>query len=169
MLFVILGNIDGIRSTVRAQKLKDDLNYLNCIVILGIIDNSSIKEHPLIDGQTVFQTADGNTTRLYIMPYQKNQTMWQLSFLENDESRAIGVSQRGSGALKQVAIEKCAEWHDPIPTLLENTPVELISGYPVYDRSMVPAEQFRKSNSRVTLIGDAARKYQIKSYSHLKY
>ena len=169
MLFVILGNIDGIRSTVRAQKLKDDLNYLNCIVILGIIDNSSIKEHPLIDGQTVFQTADGNTTRLYIMPYQKNQTMWQLSFLENDESRAIGVSQRGSGALKQVAIEKCAGWHDPIPTLLENTPVELISGYPVYDRSMVPAEQFRKSNSRVTLIGDAARKYQIKSYSHLKY
>jgi len=90
------------------------------------------------------------------MPYQKNQTMWQLSFLENDEPHAIKLSQRGSNALKQVAIEKCLTWHDPIPALLQNTPEEMISGYPVYDRNMLPMEEFRKGKSRVTLIGDAA-------------
>mmetsp|Transcript_58957 Transcript_58957/g.66766 ORF Transcript_58957/g.66766 Transcript_58957/m.66766 type:complete len:184 (+) Transcript_58957:354-905(+) len=65
------------------------IRYLNCIVILGICplgdlfqqetSNSytrqqqmqkQIQVSPLLDGDTVFQTADG-TTRIYLIPYSK--------------------------------------------------------------------------------------------------
>lgn len=180
----ILVGCDGIRSAVRAKKLGEDvspLRYLGCIVILGIAVSP---ESSLTDGETVFQTADG-LTRLYAMPFaqpgqssavmgdtighQSNNdrglSMWQLSF-PIDEADALRLSQLGPSALKAEALNRCGDWHDPIPQLLSQTPEHLITGYPCYDRALVDKDIFREGsckasdtaagNSFVTMLGDAA-------------
>lgn len=177
----ILVGADGLRSIVRSKKLGDastPLRYLGCIVILGI---ASSPTNDLTDGETVFQTADG-TTRLYAMPFAKageeasilgggvktaseargGLSMWQLSF-PMDESDAKILSSLGPAALKEEALKRCSSWHDPIPDLLTQTPQDLITGYPCYDRELVDKDFLRQgcndtdSTARfVTLLGDAA-------------
>jgi 2-polyprenyl-6-methoxyphenol hydroxylase-like FAD-dependent oxidoreductase len=178
---------DGIRSTVRQLLLGHDhlkeedeksdcatpLRYLDCLVVLGICPLDLLEPNirqlsPLLDGETVFQTADG-TTRIYVMPYSKtkNEYMWQLSFPVPDEGVALTLSRRGPAALKQEALNKCKTWHSPIPEILRNTPVSLVSGYPVYDRDLLSTDILRSARSRhnnngrttfnrITLLGDAA-------------
>ena len=177
----IIVGADGIFSNVRKQKFtspQTKMNYLGCIVILGICSTPS----NYLDDETVFQTADG-TTRLYAMPFSPNSineflpspsnnsttinksvsndtttTMWQLSF-PMDEKEAICLSQTRE-TLHNEALKRCQSWHEPIPTILKSTPTDLVSGYPVYDRNIPEGEYFRKgdddSSSEVTFIGDAA-------------
>mmetsp|Transcript_16525 Transcript_16525/g.35967 ORF Transcript_16525/g.35967 Transcript_16525/m.35967 type:complete len:671 (+) Transcript_16525:191-2203(+) len=178
----VLVGADGIRSAVRRLKVGDicPLRYLDCIVILGIAPIPS-GSYELADGETVFQTADG-TTRIYAMPFSeagretagaadeekqrgRGEMMWQLSF-PMDEADAQRLSNEGPAALKAEALARCGEWHVPIPELLKSTPDRLISGYPVYDRELLSADDLRHGDSRkeerkgessmVTLIGDAA-------------
>ena len=159
----IVVGADGIRSTVRRLILGEDrtpLRYLGCIVVLGIcaLDRMGLEKQQseLLDGATVFQTADGST-RLYSMPYSsKEEYMWQLSFpLEENEAKRI--SREGADALKREALEKCGPWHSPIPQLLNATPPDLISGYPVYDRSLLQEPMFPPAmKDCVVLLGDAA-------------
>jgi salicylate hydroxylase len=167
---------DGIRSAVREfllgqendSKTPTPLRYLDCIVILGIcrldLLDPSIRQSPLLDGETVFQTADG-TTRIYLMPYSKknNEYMWQLSFPVSEDT-AKEWSCKGSAALKQEALNKCKTWHEPIPEILQQTPVDLVSGYPVYDRDLLgpnalsearQATMTGKWPGMITLLGDA--------------
>jgi 2-polyprenyl-6-methoxyphenol hydroxylase-like FAD-dependent oxidoreductase len=168
---------DGIRSSVRSflftshdnknpEKpfLPTPLRYLDCIVILGICPlkqlNPSIRKScALLDGKTVFQTADG-TTRIYLMPYSKknDEYMWQLSFPVTEEL-AKEWSRKGSGALKKEALNKCGLWHEPIPEILSKTPTALVSGYPVYDRDLLTAEALANARNirshAITLLGDA--------------
>jgi salicylate hydroxylase len=154
---------DGIRSTVREKLVGDNqtpLRYLQCLVVLGIcaLDrlDETTRQHALLDGETVFQTADGST-RIYLMPYSSTQYMWQLSFPMENESDCQEISRQGPGALKAQALEKCSTWHAPIPQLLQETPTELISGYPVYDRDLLTLDMVSGDNSEaVTLLGDAA-------------
>ena len=173
----VLVGADGIRSTVRRLKVGDDvcpLRYLDCIVILGIAPTP--KDSDLADGETVFQTADGQT-RIYAMPFSaagaetagaasnkvergRGEMMWQLSFPLH-ETDAKQLSSEGPAALKAEALARCGEWHAPIPELLRSTPDRLVSGYPVYDRDLLDAESLRcgqqnNERSKVTLIGDAA-------------
>ena len=147
---------DGIRSTVRNLLIGESttpLRYLGCLVVLGICPLDAIAaESDLLDGETVFQTADGST-RLYSMPYSKTHYMWQLSF-PLDEGEAVAVSKENR--LHEAALEKCGKWHSPIPQLLEATPSNLISGYPVYDRALLKPELLETSK-RVSLLGDAAQ------------
>jgi salicylate hydroxylase len=153
---------DGIRSSVRNFLVDDTLTplrYLGCIVILGIcpLDDDVFGQESssdLLDGHTVFQTADG-TTRLYAMPFSETEYMWQLSFPVATDDDAWSIS-RDETQLKHAAWEKCHTWHAPIPQLLEQTPITLISGYPVYDRSLLEPHMLNKSN-RITLLGDAAQ------------
>jgi len=179
----VLVGCDGIRSAVRAKKLGDDaapLRYLGCIVVLGI---AASPDSGLTDGETVFQTADG-VTRLYAMPYapvgedvsaiaggildrptkHRGLSMWQLSFpMEEDEAKML--SQLGPTALKAEALKRCGRWHDPIPALLSQTPEDLITGYPCYDRATIEKVLFRAgcrapetaaADPFVTMLGDAA-------------
>lgn len=174
----IIVGADGIRSKVRDIKFHSPpadgvntalsfpkLRYLECIVILGIIELSTNEEEPssiihsdITDGETVFQTADG-TTRFYSMPFTENSYMWQLSWPISNESDAIQLSTTSSivnkntleetvitatKKLKEEAMKRCSSWHHPVPQLIEKTPLENITGYPCYDRDVMDADSFRK-------------------------
>ncbi|TDM00390.1 MAG: FAD-dependent monooxygenase [Flavobacteriaceae bacterium] len=150
---------DGIRSKVRelwlenqSKKPQKPLRYLGCLVVLGICDLQGLV-HPFLDGATVFQTANG-IDRIYLMPYDKNSLMWQLSFPISEE-KALEISQNGAEALKNIALEKTHLWHEPIGEILQNTPLNLISGYPVYDRELLEPKDL-DSLEQTTLLGDAA-------------
>lgn len=148
---------DGIRSSVRKLLIGEDLTplrYLDCIVILGICPLSALENlnNSLLDSATVFQTANGNE-RIYIMPYDSDSVMWQLSF-PMSEKEAKALSAKGVHALKEEACRR-TQWHDPIPQILTATCENQISGYPVYDRELLSSDLLEKGN-QVTLIGDAA-------------
>jgi len=78
--------------------------------------------------------------------------MWQLSF-PMPEKEANALSAQGAKALKKEASRRC-QWHDPIPQILSATQESLVSGYPVYDRTLLAPELLQKG-AQVTLIGDA--------------
>jgi salicylate hydroxylase len=153
---------DGIRSAVREQLLSHvdgtdnryALRYLGCLVVLGIcpLDEATKSSSDLLDGETVFQTADG-TTRMYMMPYSATAYMWQLSF-PLEESVASKISREGRASLLRTALERCGGWHAPIPGILQHTPSDLVSGYPLYDRALLSSDDLA-ADPRVTLIGDA--------------
>ncbi|WP_368384759.1 FAD-dependent oxidoreductase [Polaribacter sp. NJDZ03] len=148
---------DGIRSTVRKLLIGDNispLRYLDCIVILGIcpLKNLSGIESPLLDSATVFQTANGNE-RIYVMPFDSESIMWQLSFPLSEE-KAKELNVKGTKALKEEACKR-TQWHSPIPQIVAATNEAQISGYPVYDRELLNAKLLEKE-TKVTLIGDAA-------------
>lgn len=148
---------DGIRSTVRNLIIGEEkapLRYLGCMVILGICKLNSIEntDRTLLDSATVFQTANGNE-RIYVMPYDADSVMWQLSF-PIDEAEAKILNKNGVQALKEEACKR-TKWHAPIPQILSATPLDQITGYPVYDREQLIPGLLENAGS-VTLIGDAA-------------
>ena len=113
-----------------------------------------LQVHPLVK-ERVFETVDG-TTRIYSMPYTKDVAMWQLSFPFPEEEAKVML--RSPAALKAEALRRCAAWHAPIPAMLAATPLDRMSGGPVYDRDFLTAEMLGPATSgrRVTLLGDAA-------------
>lgn len=148
---------DGIRSAVRNLLIGEDsspLRYLDCIVILGICPLLALKDvdSELLDSATVFQTANGNE-RIYIMPFDADSVMWQLSFPMSEQD-AKELSAKGAKFLKEEACKR-TQWHNPIPQILAATKEDLISGYPVYDRELLTSELLEKCGN-ATLIGDAA-------------
>jgi 2-polyprenyl-6-methoxyphenol hydroxylase-like FAD-dependent oxidoreductase len=148
---------DGIRSALRNQLIGNNispLRYLDCIVILGICPLSALKnvQSELLDSATVFQTANGNE-RIYMMPFNKDSVMWQLSFPMTEQA-AKTLSNQGKEALKTEAIKR-TQWHHPIPQIVTATEAAQVSGYPVYDRALLSSELLKQSK-QVTLIGDAA-------------
>lgn len=148
---------DGIRSVVRKLKIGDavsPLRYLGCMVVLGICPLSALQhiKSDLLDSATVFQTANGND-RIYVMPFDANSVMWQLSF-PMDEAEAIALSNKGSEFLKQESVTR-TQWHTPIPQIVAATQSTLITGYPVYDRALL-THHLLETCGNATLIGDAA-------------
>ena len=148
---------DGIRSVVRKQLIGEErtpMRYLGCIVILGICSLEALKHlnDPLLNAETVFQTANGHE-RIYVMPFSKEEVMWQLSF-PIDEAEAKALSEKGVKALKEEAIRR-TPWHSPIPEMVQASPETLISGYPAYDREILTSTNFSNAGA-ATLIGDAA-------------
>ena len=156
----LLVGCDGIFSTVRRQLALpgDRLNYVGLMVVLGIVHGKTTAG-PWTK-RRIFETVDG-TTRIYAMPFTTTSTMWQLSFpLAEDAARAL---EKDPAALKADIMRRCADWHAPVPELLGSTPLDCMSGYPVYDRELLEPEALRAAAQRlageagaVTLIGDAA-------------
>ena len=81
--------------------------------------------------------------------------------------------------LRDLALSLCGQWAEPFPTIIASTPLDLISGYPVYDRDPLTqaSSEWRLGQSkptcavsqqtqgagthggkwtRVTMVGDAA-------------
>ncbi|NRB40460.1 MAG: FAD-dependent monooxygenase [Pseudomonadales bacterium] len=158
----LLVGADGIRSAVRSLLIGEQvspLRYLGCIVILGICPLAALEgedgealDRSLLDSATVFQTANGHE-RIYIMPYDSDSVMWQLSF-PMSEQEAAALSAQGPQALKEEAWRRC-QWHSPIPHIIAATLEAQVSGYPVYDRALLTPQLLEKGE-QVTLIGDAA-------------
>lgn len=148
------------------------------MVVLGI---SHRWPHPRLH-RRMTQVLDGTTgTRLYTMPFAPlcasppvegppqppqwaHSTMWQLSFPTDHGPQAPCNTGSGGGPsadwgaqLLQLALTRCAGWAEPVPALLASTRPEDVTGYPVLDRDVPPADAFRGApGSRVTLLGDAA-------------
>ena len=149
----------------------DKLNYLNCVVVLGIAPVRHSLTH-----QRVCETMDGET-RIYSMPFTskegcgirtdaslqgKDSIMWQLSFPIESEEEARKIC-KSSESLKAEALRRCGKWHSPIPELIHATSPTLLSGHPVFDRVELDPESLEKclacknlDNGKVVLIGDAA-------------
>ena len=165
---------DGIFSAVR-HNLKlpgDHLNYVGLIVVLGILPTAGSEQEakrrkegedpllvaPLVQ-RRIFETVDG-TTRIYAMPFTPTSTMWQLSFPYPE--KAARKLCKDPESLKADILSRCAAWHAPIPDMLRRTPLDSMSGYPVYDRQLLEPRALRKPSEsrvpqrRVTLMGDAA-------------
>ena len=152
----LLVGCDGIFSTVRRQLdiPGDRLNYVGLMVVLGIMEGTTAVPWTR---RRIFETVDG-TTRIYAMPFTTTSTMWQLSF--PCPETAARVLEKDPAALKSEIMRRCASWYAPIPELIAATPLEGMSGYPVYDRELLEPDALRSSAQllapRVTLIGDAA-------------
>ena len=144
-------------STVRRQlKLSGDrLNYVGLVVVLGIVEEQVMAVN--LAKRRIFETVDG-TTRIYAMPFTTSSTMWQLSFPCPEETARAYM--KDGAALKAEITRRCAAWHEPIPAMLRKTPLDCMSGYPVYDRELLVAGVLRPSQTRrrVTLMGDAAHR-----------
>ena len=148
---------DGIRSSVRMISLWEKhtpLHYLDCIVILGICPLKAVENivSPLLDSKTVFQTVNGYE-RIYMMPYDDRNIMWQLSF-PMLETQAKELSKNGPEALKQESLKRLWKWHSPIPEILAATQNSRITGYPVYDRQVLTPELLQDIWN-ITLLWDA--------------
>ncbi|CAE8649799.1 unnamed protein product, partial [Polarella glacialis] len=158
----VLIGCDGINGSVRKQLLDDTghasspLQYLGVLVMLGITGNlpEGSPGADIADGKSALQMSDGKT-RLFAMPFDNCQTMWQLSF-PMDLDVAQKLSQEGPAALLAEALRRCGAWAPPDSSL--------VSGYPAYDRDVLgPAAFSAAAGSKlatglpaVTLLGDAA-------------
>jgi 2-polyprenyl-6-methoxyphenol hydroxylase-like FAD-dependent oxidoreductase len=123
------------------------------LVVLGIVGRI---DHFLTKDR-VFQTMDG-CFRLFAMPFSKSRPdqsiMWQLSFPAT-LTLANQLSQ-DPGTLKQMLLEKCADWHSPIPEMIERTSSDLLMGIPAFDRDVVPIPDPKMDGIQIALVGDAA-------------
>lgn len=148
---------DGINGLVRSFKydplIDSPLNYLGILVVLGItgcIDHFLTKDR-------VFQTMDG-CFRLFAMPFSKSrpeqEIMWQLSF-PTTLTLATQLS-RDSMMLKHMLLEKCGDWHSPIPEMIERTQLDLLMGIPAFDRDLILIADTHPNGIPIALIGDAA-------------
>lgn len=150
----LLIGADGIFSNVRKllkakhdPEADDSLKYLDCLVILGMAPSES-----KLCLRNTFQTIEGEH-RFFSMPFtvNPNTTFWQFSF-PCDQAHAKKL-RKDKNLLKETIIQKLENWHAPIPELLKNTPLDMMTGTPVYDRDFSFGGSFL---DHVILIGDAA-------------
>jgi 2-polyprenyl-6-methoxyphenol hydroxylase-like FAD-dependent oxidoreductase len=148
----VLVAADGIHSIIRRDRAAGSLQYLGLLIILGI----SRHEGSVLEPRRQMQWLDGSA-RVFTMPFDREQTMWQMSF-PLDEEAASRLS-RDVCALKQEACARCTYWDPVLVRLLATTSLDCISGHPAYDRDPLRPEQWRAAEtlaSRVSLLGDAA-------------
>ena len=135
---------DGVRSSVvQALAPQCQPRQLHIMILLGIAENF---RHPLLT-ERGFYVVDGKH-RLFTMPYQgdkyatSRRIMWQLSYryeesgnsdedgVNNESDRFYLDSQqyRNPVFLRDIILEKCAQWHEIVPSMIKATPLETIWG-----------------------------------------
>eukprot|EP01033_Poteriospumella_lacustris_P005178 gene5178-3697_t len=190
----VLVGADGVFSRVRRHRFGQELEaadgglrFLSLMVVLGIAPVASRRPSERggggggggggeVSALCQRQWLDG-ATRLFTMPFDRERTMWQLSF-PCAEPDAFAVSTAyahqatpGDGAarrdaqgavLKALALATLRDWDPAATQLVAATAPGDVSGHPVYDRdpaAMLPprsAAAPAAAQSHVTLLGDAA-------------
>eukprot|EP00934_Nitzschia_sp_Nitz4_P005199 Nitzschia sp. Nitz4//scaffold226_size53432//8121//9948//NITZ4_006692-RA/size53432-augustus-gene-0.54-mRNA-1//1//CDS//3329542724//5189//frame0 len=165
---------DGIRSRVleklyaNAQTAKKPIPFpgsmglrpMHVRLILGISNFT----HPLLY-ERGFYTLDGKH-RLFTMPYssdrfdktQSNRVMWQLSFALDDDDMALGdIHTFSAESLRKYVLNTCGNWHSPVMSLIEATPIETIWGTDLQDRdpTLLKSIVEKLQTRRVVAVGDA--------------
>ena len=149
---------DGINTITRSFKYDPStdskLDYLGIIVVLGITGNTN----HFLEHERVFQTMDGHF-RFFAMPFSKTNPsqsiMWQLSFpIKLKQATEFASNPKD---LKDFVLNHCKNWHEPIPTMISKTPVNLIMGIPAFDRNLdIVPSAIENNFLPITLIGDAS-------------
>ncbi len=133
----VLIGADGIWSTIRAQLLGESKpRYAGYLAWRAVVPSGYHEQS--------FE-AWGQGQRFGVVPLRDGQVYWFGTANSPEEA----CSQRAS---KSELLCRFAEWHAPIPALIEATPEEAILQQPIYDRR--PARRW--GEGRVTLLGDAA-------------
>ena len=145
-VYVVAG-CDGIFSRVRSMIIIDDpLKYLETFVMLGIFETAGFE----LFIERVVQMSDGDA-RIFMMPFDEDRTMWQLSFPLKSLDAAIDLSKSSQENLLAEAKKRCKNFCSPIPEMLNATLPALVTGYPVYDRE--PMVEPLDENLMITLLG----------------
>lgn len=137
----ILIGADGIHSQVRAQmQPQSQPKYSGYTVWRAVISF----EHKLMNG--MFGETWGYGQRFGLMPISHNRIYWFAT--EN-----VPAGKRYSPESTKSHVQNLfANWHDPIPALLEATEAEQILHHDIYDIDALDSW----SDGRVVLLGDAA-------------
>jgi len=144
----LLIGADGINSMVKKRVLPNaKLKYLGVLIVLGITPiRRGLKD------MTLQMVGDG--MRLYSMPFDHDNIMWQISF-EMGEEAAKEISKYPS-RLKQEIIRRCKSWSQPIPQIIEDTKEELIMGCAAYDSYEEEEWQIpHYENNKIIVLGDS--------------
>ncbi|KAL4487590.1 hypothetical protein ABPG72_017379 [Tetrahymena utriculariae] len=147
-----LVNCEGLYSRIRTTLLgKEDLVYLETIMINGIIQNTDgyYKEN-----RSYIYEGD-KQIRLFLKPYQKGKLMWQLTVSVNLE-QANSISKQSPSEQLNYSL-KCLEKikDQPIYNMIQNTSLDLIRCGLLQTREPLTAIDFASFQS-VTFLGDSA-------------
>lgn len=138
----VLIGADGIHSRIRAQLHEGTpLRFDGCTAWRALVE---FPHDELKSGVTVGRTAE--VGRMPLATDKRNRVYWYACYPRPEGERS---SPEGE---KQMLREFFADWHDPIPALIEATPPDALLRNDIYDRD--PIREW--GDGRVTLLGDAA-------------
>ncbi|CAB9503051.1 FAD binding domain-containing protein [Seminavis robusta] len=152
---------DGVRSSVVSMLAPHcQPRPLNVRIVLGIAKGC---HHPLLTERGFYTIGDGKH-RLFTMPYEgdrfastERRIMWQLSYRFNENSHVDETCSNSQSpqVLLETVMEKCSQWHEPVPALLKATPLETVWGTSLMDRDPMALKEAFQSFPRVVVVGDA--------------
>jgi len=102
-------------------------------------------DHPLATGDTLTQSL-GSGQRFGALPIGDGRVYWIVT------ERVKQGLDRPTADSKQRLARDFADWHEPIPTLIEATPQEALIWDEAEDRELLD----EWGRGRITLLGDAA-------------
>lgn len=138
----VLIGADGIHSVVRASLYGEEAPRFSGVGVWRAVIRT---DHPMATGGTLTQ-ALGNGQRFVALPIGDGRVYWVVT------ERVRQGLERPSADSKQRLATAFADWHDPIPTLIEATPQEALIWDEAEDREIL--DEWGRGN--ITLLGDAA-------------
>jgi len=133
--------------------------YLGVGMINGIADVSIDEELRKMTHNSVFQVLDG-TCRLFVKPFSKNYSMWQLTFpltIKSEEiAHYINEILPDKNKLLEWAKSKVEGWTHPIPLFVGSTSPDMMRGGLLHQSKLLSYDTLPSTKfQNVTIIGDS--------------